>query len=352
LIYQLAKKLLFHLDAEAAHDLVTRQLARAQSIPLLVSSVRRAMSLEAAPRTLWGLRFGNPFGIAAGFDKNAELVPMLVALGFGFVEIGTVTLRPQAGNPRPRMFRYPAQEALVNRLGFNNEGAAAVAERLEMHWHSLTAAELREHPPVFVNIGKNKDVGSEAAAENYVASYELLAPVADGVVVNVSSPNTPALRDLQRPEQLEVILAALREARKRVDFVRPSGEHPIIVKIAPDLDDVQLAEICNLVTKKADGLTATNTTIDKSRLSAAHVETGGISGRPVFEPSTRILREARRSVGSAYPLIGVGGVMNAGDARAKLDAGADLVQGYTGFVYRGPAYARDVVRGLAAGGLQ
>jgi len=310
------------------------------------------MSADAAPRTLWGLRFGNPFGIAAGFDKNAELVPMLVALGFGFVEIGTVTLRPQPGNPKPRMFRYPAQEALVNRLGFNNEGAATVAARLETHWHTLAADELRKHPPVFVNIGKNKDVGLEAAAENYVAAYELLAPVADAVVVNVSSPNTPALRDLQRPEQLEVILSALREARGRVEFVRPAGEHPIIVKIAPDLDDVQLAEICDLVTTTADGLTATNTTIDKSRLSAGHVETGGISGRPVFEQSTRILREARRIVGPGYPLIGVGGVMGAAEARAKLDAGADLVQGYTGFVYRGPSYARDVVRGLATGGIQ
>ncbi|MFA6955324.1 MAG: quinone-dependent dihydroorotate dehydrogenase [Thermoanaerobaculia bacterium] len=352
MIYQLAKELLFKLDAEAAHDLVTRQLARAQSIPLLVSSIRLAMSVEAAPRTIWGLRFGNPFGIAAGFDKNAELVPMLVALGFGFVEIGTVTLRPQPGNPKPRMFRYPAQEALVNRLGFNNEGAAAVASRLQQHWHALDAGELREHPPVFVNIGKNKDVALEAAAENYVEAYELLAPVADAVVVNVSSPNTPALRDLQRPEQLEVILSALREARRRVAFARPVGAHPIIVKIAPDLDDVQLAELCDLAKGTADGLTATNTTIDKTRLSAGHVETGGISGRPVFEPSTRILRDARRHVGPGYPLIGVGGVMGAVEAQAKLDAGADLVQGYTGFVYRGPSWARDVVRGLAAGGVR
>jgi dihydroorotate dehydrogenase len=351
LIYQLAKELLFRLDAEAAHDLVTRQMARAQSIPLLLSAVARAMKAEATPRTLCGLRFANPFGIAAGFDKNAELVPMLVALGFGFVEIGTVTLRPQPGNPKPRMFRYPAQEALVNRLGFNNEGAAAVASRLEQHWHALGADELREHPPLFVNIGKNKDVSLEAAAENYVAAYELLAPVADAVVVNVSSPNTPSLRDLQRPEQLEVILSALREARNRVEFVRPAGEHPIFVKIAPDLDDTQLAEICELAKSKADGLTATNTTIDKTRLAAGGVETGGISGRPVFEPSTRILREARRRVGPGFPLIGVGGVMGAAEARAKLEAGADLVQGYTGFVYRGPTFARDVVRGLAAGGV-
>lgn len=350
MIYEAVKSLLFHLDAEAAHDLVTRQMARAQSVPLLLTAVGRAFRVNAAPRTLWGLSFDNPFGIAAGFDKNAELVPMLVALGFGFVEVGTVTLKPQPGNPRPRMFRYPGHEALVNRLGFNNEGAVAVAARLEAYWHSLPEDASRAHPPLFVNIGKNKDVGLEAAAENYVAAYDLLAPHADGVVVNVSSPNTPSLRDLQRPEQLEGILAALRRARSRIVFERTAGEHPIIVKIAPDLDEVQLAEICDLARRMADGLTATNTTIDKARLGGGAVETGGISGRPVFEPSTRVLRAARASLGAGFPIIGVGGVMGPAEAKAKLDAGADLVQGYTGFVYRGPSYARDVVRGLAAGG--
>jgi len=350
LIYEIAKELLFHLDAEAAHDLVTRQMARAQSIPLLLAALRRAMFVTCAPREIWGLRFANPFGIAAGFDKNAELIPMLTALGFGFVEVGTVTLRPQPGNPKPRMFRYPAYEALVNRLGFNNDGAVAVAERLERHWVSLSSAELAEHPPVFVNIGKNREVGLDAAAENYARAYELLAPLADGVVVNVSSPNTASLRDLQRPEHLNLILATLRDARSRARFDREIGDHPIIVKIAPDLDDSQLAEVCDLATRMADGLTATNTTIDRSRLPVDRLETGGISGRPVFEPSTRILRDVRRHVGAAYPLIGVGGVMGSADAREKLRAGADLVQGYTGFVYRGPSFARDVVRGLSEGG--
>ncbi|MGK2856334.1 MAG: quinone-dependent dihydroorotate dehydrogenase, partial [Thermoanaerobaculia bacterium] len=272
MIYGLAKELLFHLDAEAAHDLVTRQMARAQSFPLLLRAVRRTMLAPCAPRELWGLRFANPFGIAAGFDKNAELIPMLTALGFGFVEVGTVTLLPQPGNPKPRMFRYAEHEALVNRLGFNNEGAAAVAQRLERHWASLSGEESREHPPVLVNIGKNKDVGLEAAAENYLRAYELLAPHADGVVVNVSSPNTASLRDLQRPEHLELILEALREARARTRFERTRGEHPIVVKIAPDLDDVQLAEVCDLAVRLADGLTATNTTIDRTRLPGASVE--------------------------------------------------------------------------------
>jgi dihydroorotate dehydrogenase len=349
-IYEIAKELLFLLDAEEAHELVTRQMARVQSVPILLSSVRRAMRVRPAPRTVWGLRFDNPFGIAAGFDKNAELVAMLAALGFGFVEVGTVTLRAQPGNPKPRMFRYPARQALVNRLGFNNEGAAAVAARLEAYWHSLPEGERLTHPPVFVNIGKNKDVTLEAAAENYVAAYELLAPFADAVVVNVSSPNTPSLRDLQRPEQLEVILAALRDARGRTRFERTHGDHPVIVKIAPDLDDTQLAEICDLAKRLADGLTATNTTIDKSRLAGERVESGGISGKPVFEPSTRILREVRRLVGPDYPIIGVGGVMEPADARAKLEAGADLVQGYTGFIYGGPSYARDIARGLVDGG--
>ncbi|MCM2315585.1 MAG: quinone-dependent dihydroorotate dehydrogenase [Thermoanaerobaculia bacterium] len=350
MIYEVAKALLFHLDAEAAHDLVTRQMARAQSVPLLLRAVRRAMFASCAPRELWGLRFANPFGIAAGFDKNAELIPMLTALGFGFVEVGTVTLLPQPGNPKPRMFRYPEHEALVNRLGFNNEGAAAAAERLAYHWASLSEEDLAGHPPVLVNIGKNKEVGLEDAAENYVRTYELLAPLADGVVVNVSSPNTASLRDLQRPEHLELILSALREARARARFEREAGDHPIIVKIAPDLDDTQLGEICELATRMADGLTATNTTIDRSRLPVGAVETGGISGRPVFEPSTRVLREVRRRVGSAYPVVGVGGVMGPADALEKLRAGADLVQGYTGFVYRGPSFARDVVRGLSEGG--
>ena len=351
MIYDAAKALLFHLDAEAAHDLVTRQMARVQSVPLLLSAVRSAMSASCAPREIWGLRFANPFGIAAGFDKNAELIPILTALGFGFLEVGTVTLRPQPGNPKPRMFRYPEHEALVNRLGFNNEGAAAAAEGLERHWASLAGPELAAHPPVLVNIGKNKDVGLEAAAENYARAYEQLAPFADGVVVNVSSPNTAALRDLQRPEHLELILRTLREARAHARFERAEGEHPIIVKIAPDLDDVQLAEVCELATRMADGLTATNTTIDRSRLPVANVETGGISGRPVFEPSTRILRDVRRHVGATYPVIGVGGVMGAAEAREKLRAGANLVQGYTGFVYRGPTFARDVVRGLSEGGM-
>lgn len=350
MIYEVAKALLFHLDAEAAHDLVTRQMARAQSVPLLLREVRRALFLARAPRQLWGLRFANPFGIAAGFDKNAELIPMLTALGFGFIEVGTVTLLPQPGNPKPRMFRYPEHEALVNRLGFNNEGAVAVAERLARHWAALADDERAEHPPVLVNIGKNKDVGLEAAAENYVGAYELLAPLADGVVVNVSSPNTAALRDLQRPEHLELILAALREARSRARFEREGGDHPIIVKIAPDLDATQLAEVCELATRMADGITATNTTIDRSRLPVVAAESGGISGRPVFEPSTRILAEVRRLVGAGYPVVGVGGIMSAADAREKLRAGADLVQGYTGFVFRGPGFARDVVRGLCEGG--
>jgi dihydroorotate dehydrogenase len=248
------------------------------------------------------------------------------------------------------MFRYPSHEALVNRLGLNNEGAAAVAERLDAHWQSLSGERLREHPPLFVNIGKNKDVRLDEAAENYLAAYRILAPLADAVVVNVSSPNTPALLDLQRPEQLEGILVALHEARRSMRFPLSRGTHPIVVKIAPDLDPVQLGELCDLVVRRADGLTATNTTVDRSRLPIPAVEAGGISGRPVFEPSTRILREARQHVGPTFPVVGVGGIMCAADAREKLSAGADLVQGYTGFVYRGPGFARDVVRGLSEGG--
>ncbi len=346
MLYGVAKRILFQLDAEAAHDFVTRQMARIQNVPIALAALASSMRSEGQPRSLWGLVFRNPLGIAAGFDKNAELIAFLRALGFGFIEIGTVTLRPQPGNPKPRMFRYPAQQALVNRLGFNNEGADAVARRLESYWGDVGTRRDPSHPPLFANIGKNKDVALDAAAENYLAVYERLAPLADGIVVNVSSPNTPSLRDLQRPEQLEGLLSALRQARVTTKFLRGQGEHPIIVKIAPDLDPGQLREVCDVTRRLADGMTATNTTIDGTVLGVDRVETGGISGRPVFASSNRILANARRLMGPGYPLIGVGGIFDAADAQAKFDAGADLVQAYTGFVYRGPGFAKAVVEGL------
>ncbi|MGA8809251.1 MAG: quinone-dependent dihydroorotate dehydrogenase [Thermoanaerobaculia bacterium] len=317
-MYSLIRKLLFQLDAEDAHELAVRQMIALQQIPIVLRAIERFCAPPpSARRELMGLTFPSPIGIAAGFDKNGLLMPMMAALGFGFVEVGTVTLRPQPGNPRPRLFRYPEHHALINRLGFNNDGADAVAERLK---------SLRKTVPLFVNIGKNRDVPIDAAADDYGACAMKLAPYADAVVVNLSSPNTPSLRELQRPEHLERILAAVG---------------PAIVKIAPDIDDVMLGEICDVCAKRARGMICTNTTIARPFASN---EAGGLSGAPLMEVSTSILAKVRRHVGPNYPLIGVGGIFTADDVTAKFTAGANLVQIYTGFVYEGPLMARRLAR--------
>jgi dihydroorotate dehydrogenase len=311
-MYPLIRSALFRLDAETAHEVASRAMRSVQATPLLRLVAARYRLPASAQRTMLGLTFPSPIGIAAGFDKNAVMVPFLAALGFGFIEVGTVTLRPQPGNPRPRLFRHPSDRALVNRMGFNNDGADAVARRLQI-W---SAAAM---PPLFVNVGKNKDVPLEAAAEDYARCYEKVAPHAKAAVLNVSSPNTPGLRDLQRPEQIERLLKTIAKAG------------PILIKIAPDLDDVQLAEICDVCVRLADGLICTNTTIDHS------YEQGGLSGAPLMARSTAVLRAVRARVGPDYPLIGVGGIFTAEDVREKVDAGANLVQVYTSFIYEGPS---------------
>lgn len=321
-MYRLIRNLLFHLDAESAHEWTAAQMERLQQIPLALQVIARVCASPPRPTTLLGMTFPNPIGIAAGFDKSATMMPMLAALGFGFVEVGTVTLRPQPGNPRPRLFRYPEQKALINRMGFNNDGAEAVAQRL---------AAWRSPVPLFVNIGKNREVALDAAADAYAACAAKLTPHADAVVVNLSSPNTPSLRELQRPEHLEPILRAVR------------GDKPLFVKIAPDLDAALLLEICDVCTRMADGMICTNTTI--SRPFAA-TEAGGLSGKPLLPKSTEVLTTVRKAVGSNYPLIGVGGVFTAADAREKLAAGANLIQVYTGFIYEGPLLASRLVQGL------
>jgi dihydroorotate dehydrogenase len=342
-MYRLARALLFRLEAEAAHELVTGQLARLQRSPALLSAAASRFS-ASDPKILWGLRFPNRLGIAAGFDKDAAIPDALFALGFGFVEVGTVTLRPQPGNPRPRLFRYPAIRALVNRMGFNNGGAEAVAARLRARVeHRGTSVE---RGPLFVNVGKNREVGAEHAAAAFAACYAAVAPWAEGAVINVSSPNTPNLRDLQKPEHLAAILEAVRSERERITFAR-KGMHPILVKIAPDLTPGQLEEIAAVAVRLADGMVATNTTVDHAAIPPGEDEPGGLSGAPLFEASTAVLRRLRDLIGPDYPLIGVGGVMDGAGARAKLEAGADLVQAYTGFIYGGPRFARTVVRDMA-----
>lgn len=323
MIYPLLRRLLFQLDPEAAHEFTARQMEHLQQIPIVLRAIERYCRPPAsAARTRFGLQFRSPVGIAGGFDKNGTMMPFLAALGFGFIEVGTVTLRPQPGNPRPRLFRYSQHQALINRLGFNNDGADAVAARLR-DWERTV--------PLFVNVGKNRDVPLEAATEAYVECYRRLAPHADVAVLNLSSPNTPGLRDLQRPEHLEELLTAVRSVR--------SG--PVLVKIAPDLDDVQIREISDVCVRLADGMICTNTTL--GRLPGMN-EAGGLSGRPLMWKSTSVLATVRQCVGPDYPLIGVGGVFTAEDVRAKIAAGADLVQVYTGFVYEGPLLAKRLAR--------
>jgi dihydroorotate dehydrogenase len=326
--YGALRRLLFRLDPESAHELAVESIERLQQIPIVLRGLERLCRPPAAAcRDLVGLSFPSPIGIAAGFDKNAVMMPFLAAIGFGFLEVGTVTLHPQPGNPRPRMFRFPAAKAIINHLGFNNDGAVAVAERLKA-WRA--SAELQ--PPLFVNVGKNRDVPLDAAAGAYAACWSKLAPWADAGVLNLSSPNTPSLRELQRPEHLSAILRAVAHDR------------PLFVKIAPDIDDVMLGEVCDVCTASASGMICTNTTVDRL---PGMTESGGLSGRPLMEKSTAVLARVRERVGPRYPLIGVGGVFTIDDVRAKFAAGADLVQLYTGFIYEGPFVASRLARDLA-----
>ncbi len=330
MIYPLLRRLLFLLDAETAHEFTLRQMERLQEIPLVMQALEIS-GVEDVSCKLWGMTFRNRLGIAAGFDKDARLVRFLAALGFGFVEVGTVTARPQDGNPRPRLFRDPAARALINRLGFNSEGAVAVAARLRK----------LDGLPLFVNIGRNRDVPIENAVSNYEEAFRIVAPWSDGIILNVSSPNTPGLRDLQSPVQLRELLERMRTLRASTTFNRP-GVHPILVKIAPDLDEPGLAALVAVCLDLADGVVATNTTLDHSGLTT-RLGAGGVSGRPLFDRSTEILRRVCQLTGPQYPLVGVGGIFTAGDARRKFDAGADLIQAYTGFVYQGPAFVKQIV---------
>ncbi|HEY8182235.1 MAG TPA: quinone-dependent dihydroorotate dehydrogenase [Thermoanaerobaculia bacterium] len=320
-MYRLIRELLFLLDAESAHEFTVAQMLRVQQIPIALSMIERLCRAPQKPRQLWGLTFRNPIGIAAGFDKNAVLMPFLAALGFGFLEVGTVTLHAQPGNPKPRLFRDPAHRALLNRLGFNNDGADAVAERLQRFDAPV---------PVFVNIGKNRDVPIEASPDAYAQCYLRVGRWADGAVLNLSSPNTPGLRELQRPEHLMKVLELVRAVREAMPITRP-----ILVKIAPDLDSGQVGEICDVCVRLADGMICTNTTATPN---------GGLSGKPLFEPSTEILARVRERVGPIFPLVGVGGIFTPDDVRAKIAAGADLVQVYTSFVYEGPSLPSRLAR--------
>ena len=323
--------LIRRLEPEKAHWLTIRAL----STGLLPRAVASDDPILAT--TLWGLSFANPVGLAAGFDKNAEVPDAMLALGFGFVEVGTVTPEPQSGNPRPRLFRLPEDDAVINRMGFNNEGIAVVARRLGRR------RELGRTGRIGGNVGPNKGVADPVAA--CAAAVGRLCAHVDYLVVNVSSPNTPGLRSLQRPAELARLLGASRAARDAA-----GSTTPLLVKVAPDLSGEQRAEIAEVVLQAGiDGLVATNTTISRPEnlLGRRRSEAGGLSGAPLFEPSTRVLADFYRLTGGRLPLIGVGGIASGAQAYAKIRAGASLVQLYTALVYQGPALIGRIARELA-----
>ncbi len=338
--YALARPFLFGLDPEAAHDLTMGAIERLQHTPLACTWRQDRVD---DPVTVAGLRFPNRIGLAAGLDKNGRCIDGLGDFGFGFIEVGTVTPLAQPGNPKPRMFRLTEARALINRLGFNNEGLASFLA------HVQQARRFRRSGGVLgLNIGKNAATPLERAVDDYAIGLQGVYPHADYVAVNISSPNTKNLRALQTDEALDALLAPLAAQRERL-AVQHGRRVPMFVKIAPDLEDDQVGLIAATLRRHGlDGVIATNTTV--SRTAVAHLphgqETGGLSGAPVFEASNRVIRQLRSELGPGFPIIGVGGVMSAADAKAKIDAGADLVQVYTGFIYSGPPLVTECARAL------
>jgi len=335
MLYRLARSALFQLDPETAHELALGAMcALGPAVALLGAGADRGEE-----RTVMGIRFPNPVGLAAGMDKNAEYLDPLSALGFGHLEVGTVTPRPQPGNPKPRLFRLVEHEAIINRMGFNNVGVEQLLRNVEKSSFRGVLG---------INIGKNFDTPIERAADDYLACLEAVYDRATYVAVNISSPNTKNLRDLQSKEKLDELLAAVMARRDRL-AARTGAVKPLAVKIAPDLDDEQLEAIAELAVRhRIDGLIATNTTIGRSGVEGHRhaAEAGGLSGRPVFALSTAVLGKLARLLAGRIPLIGVGGIHTGADAKAKIDAGASLVQVYTGFIYRGPDVIADARRAL------
>lgn len=353
--YSLTRSFLFGMDPEAAHDLTMDMLAKGQRTPLQWAWCQ---SRVEDPVELAGLRFPNRVGMAAGLDKNARCIDALGAMGFGFVEVGTVTPKAQPGNPKPRMFRLPQAHALINRLGFNNEGLDAFVRNVQL---AQFRKRHRATPMLLgLNIGKNATTPIENATSDYLTCLDGVYPHADYVTVNISSPNTQNLRALQSDEALDSLLGAI--AHRREWLANQDMPHagattctkrrvPIFVKIAPDLDDVQVGVIAATLKRHGmDGVIATNTTIARNAVQGmAHAgETGGLSGAPVLEASNRVIRQLRSALGKEFPIIGVGGVMSAPDAVSKIEAGADVVQIYTGLIYEGPALVAEAAKAIKA----
>jgi len=327
------RPLLFSLDAETAHHVTMRLLGRASHLNIALCALR-LFQPTSKPTTLFGLTFPNPIGLAAGLDKNGIALPAWAALGFGFIEIGTVTAKAQPGNPKPRIFRLPEQQALINRLGFNNDGADAIAQRLG----ALRESGRWPAVPVGINIGKSRATPLEQATEDYLYSFRMLRDFADYITLNISSPNTPGLRELQEPEKLSELLYAIGNEAE-------TAPKPLVVKISPDRSGAELKGILAVCEENGvSGIIATNTTLDRSSIAPQLDEAGGLSGAPLRNKSTALVREI--AARSTIPVIASGGIFDAESAMEKFHAGAALIQLYTGLVYRGPQLLREIMDSL------
>ena len=336
-MYQyLIRPFLFLFDPEQIHHFTFLLLKVAGKIPGLISLLKKFFVVEnnKLKRELFGIQFNNPVGLAAGFDKDAKLIDELTAFGFGFIEIGTVTPKPQQGNDKPRLFRLPKDQSLINRMGFNNSGVSVAVERLKKRKSKVIIGG---------NIGKNKVTPNENAFDDYKICFEELYPYVDYFVVNVSSPNTPGLRELQEKEPLKKLLMGVKQLS-----LAKAKPKPILLKIAPDLTETQLIDIVEILMEtKTDGVIATNTTISRENLITVKSEieeigNGGLSGKPLAKRSNEVISFLRARLGKNYPIIGVGGIMSVNDALEKMKAGADLIQIYTGFVYEGPGFIKRI----------
>ncbi len=346
-MYSLIKPILFKFDPEKVHYFVTRNLRRFNRFPGGAAISRGLWDLkdERLEKEVFGLKFKNPVGLAAGFDKNADVISEMANLGFGFIEVGTVTPLPQPGNPKPRMFRLPQDGALINRMGFNNLGVDVVAEHIAAYRKNPSASQ--KGLIIGGNIGKNKVTPNEDAVSDYIKCFDRLFDVVDYFVVNVSSPNTPGLRELQEKEPLLQLLDTLQKRNSKHGISRP-----ILLKIAPDLSNEQLDDIVEIVqTAGIAGVIATNTTISRDGLSSQDKlksETGGLSGKPLTQRSTEVIAYLAKKSNGAFPIIGVGGIHSENDAMEKLNAGASLVQLYTGFIYEGPGLIKRINKKILA----
>lgn len=334
MLYRILREILFCLPAEASHDVALRAMALGERLGLSGLLAARGVG---EPCTVMGIEFPHRVGLAAGLDKNADYVDALAALGFGFLEVGTLTPRPQPGNPKPRLFRLAAEQAIINRMGFNNKGIEHACARL---------ARRRSQGVIGINIGKNFDTPVQQAVQDYQICLHACYALADYVTINISSPNTPGLRSLQLGDELNRLLDTLKQ--EQANLTAKHGRHvPLLVKLAPDLSEQELKSCCDSLTSRAiDGVIATNTTLNRSRIADSPYagEAGGLSGAPLTEAATAVIAGIKSHVGSRLPIIGVGGIMSAADAQAKLDAGADLLQIYSGFIYHGPQLIDDILR--------